>query len=70
VRLVMWKATARIIKARPFSGVGAGAWEVDIPLYWTKAPSWRPTTTCATILQCWRNTGWWGGCSCSLCLVI
>jgi O-antigen ligase len=33
VRLVMWKATARIIKARPFSGVGAGAWEVDIPLY-------------------------------------
>ena len=33
VRLVMWKATARIIQARPFSGVGAGAWEVDIPLY-------------------------------------
>ena len=33
VRLVMWKATARMIQARPFSGVGAGAWEVDIPLY-------------------------------------
>ncbi len=33
VRLVMWKATARIIKARPLTGVGAGAWEVDIPLY-------------------------------------
>lgn len=36
VRLVMWKATGRIIKARPFSGVGAGAWEVDIPLYQTE----------------------------------
>lgn len=33
VRLVMWKATGRMIQARPFSGVGAGAWEVDIPLY-------------------------------------
>ena len=33
IRLIMWKATANIIKARPFSGVGAGAWEVDIPLY-------------------------------------
>lgn len=33
VRLVMWKATARIIKERPLTGVGAGAWEVDIPLY-------------------------------------
>ncbi|MCJ0763306.1 O-antigen ligase family protein [Variovorax terrae] len=33
VRMVMWKATARIIKAHPLSGVGAGAWEVDIPLY-------------------------------------
>ncbi|MBE2262539.1 MAG: O-antigen ligase family protein [Burkholderiaceae bacterium] len=33
VRLVMWKATARIIQARPLTGVGAGAWEVDIPLY-------------------------------------
>jgi O-antigen ligase len=33
VRLVMWKATERMIKARPLSGVGAGAWEVDAPLY-------------------------------------
>lgn len=33
IRLVMWKATAEIIRKRPFSGVGAGAWEVDIPLY-------------------------------------
>ena len=33
VRLVMWKATGRMIAARPVSGVGAGAWEVAIPLY-------------------------------------
>ena len=33
VRMVMWRATARMIKARPLSGVGAGAWENDIPLY-------------------------------------
>ena len=33
VRMVMWKATSRIIHQRPFSGVGAGAWESDIPLY-------------------------------------
>ena len=33
VRMVMWKATAEIIKRRPLTGVGAGAWEVDIPLY-------------------------------------
>ncbi|WP_372659247.1 O-antigen ligase family protein [Hydrogenophaga sp.] len=33
VRWVMWKATSRIIAQRPLSGVGAGAWEVDIPLY-------------------------------------
>ena len=33
VRMIMWKATARMIQARPFSGVGAGAWESDIPLY-------------------------------------
>lgn len=35
VRLVMWKATARMMADRPFSGVGAGAWEVDSPLYQT-----------------------------------
>ena len=33
VRLVMWKATGRMIQDRPVTGVGAGAWEVDIPLY-------------------------------------
>lgn len=33
VRKVMWKATARMIQARPLSGVGAGAWESEIPLY-------------------------------------
>lgn len=33
VRWVMWKATGRIITERPLTGVGAGAWEVDIPLY-------------------------------------
>ncbi len=33
IRLIMWKATMRMIEARPLSGVGAGAWEVDIPLY-------------------------------------
>ena len=33
VRFIMWKATATIIEKRPLSGVGAGAWESDIPLY-------------------------------------
>jgi O-antigen ligase len=33
VRWVMWQATGRMIAKRPLSGVGAGAWEVDIPLY-------------------------------------
>lgn len=33
IRLVMWRATARLIAANPVTGVGAGAWEVDIPLY-------------------------------------
>lgn len=33
VRFVMWKATSRIIHKRPLTGVGAGAWEADIPLY-------------------------------------
>lgn len=32
-RFVMWNATWRIIKAHPLAGVGAGAWEVDVPLY-------------------------------------
>ncbi len=36
VRLVMWKASWTMIKARPLSGVGAGTWEADIPLYQAK----------------------------------
>jgi O-antigen ligase len=33
IRMVMWKATGRMIRDRPLSGVGAGAWENAIPLY-------------------------------------
>lgn len=33
VRWVMWSATARMVRAHPLAGVGAGAWEVDVPLY-------------------------------------
>ena len=33
IRMIMWKATIRVIEKRPLSGVGAGAWESDIPLY-------------------------------------
>jgi len=33
VRMIMWKATLNVIRARPLSGVGAGAWESEIPLY-------------------------------------
>ena len=33
VRMLMWKATARVIEARPLTGVGAGAWESEVPLY-------------------------------------
>ena len=33
VRMIMWKATGTMIEARPLSGVGAGAWESEIPLY-------------------------------------
>ena len=33
IRMVMWKATGRMIRDRPVSGVGAGAWENAIPLY-------------------------------------
>lgn len=32
-RFVMWNATLRIIKDHPLAGVGAGAWEVEVPLY-------------------------------------
>jgi O-antigen ligase/tetratricopeptide (TPR) repeat protein len=33
IRATMWKATARMMIAYPWTGVGAGAWEVQIPLY-------------------------------------
>lgn len=33
IRLEMWKSTARMLMAKPWTGVGAGAWEVQIPLY-------------------------------------
>jgi O-antigen ligase len=33
VRSTMWLATARMVVANPWTGVGAGAWEVQIPLY-------------------------------------
>jgi len=33
IRAAMWKSTARMMLANPWSGVGAGAWEVQIPLY-------------------------------------
>ncbi|TFZ00902.1 hypothetical protein EZ313_20940 [Ramlibacter henchirensis] len=33
IRMVMWKATLGMIADRPVTGVGAGAWEVQIPLY-------------------------------------
>ena len=33
VRMVLWKSTARMIAARPLTGVGAGAWEADVALY-------------------------------------
>ena len=33
VRSTLWKATARMMLANPLTGVGAGAWEVQIPLY-------------------------------------
>ena len=33
MRMLMWKATGHMIRARPLSGVGAGAWENEVPLY-------------------------------------
>jgi O-antigen ligase len=33
VRASLWKATWRMVAAQPWTGVGAGAWEVAIPLY-------------------------------------
>lgn len=33
IRSVMWKATTRMVMVNRWTGVGAGAWEVEIPLY-------------------------------------
>jgi O-antigen ligase len=33
IREIMWRATLRMIAAHPVAGVGAGAWENEIPLY-------------------------------------
>lgn len=33
IRASMWKSTARMVVDKPWTGVGAGAWEVHIPLY-------------------------------------
>jgi O-antigen ligase/Flp pilus assembly protein TadD len=33
VRMVMWRATLNAIRAKPVTGLGAGAWESEIPLY-------------------------------------
>jgi O-antigen ligase len=33
MRMVMWRATLKAIASRPLTGVGAGAWESEIPLY-------------------------------------
>lgn len=35
-RITMWKTTLRIIGQHPLTGVGAGAWEVQLPLYQTE----------------------------------
>lgn len=33
LRLIMWQATLRMVADRPLAGVGAGAWENEIPRY-------------------------------------
>ena len=33
IRAIMWRATVRMIADHPWRGVGAGAWEVEIPRY-------------------------------------
>jgi O-antigen ligase len=33
LRMVMWRATLDAIRARPLAGLGAGAWESEIPRY-------------------------------------
>lgn len=33
VRMLLWKSTGRMVLAKPLLGVGAGAWEIQVPLY-------------------------------------
>lgn len=33
MRIQMWQSTARMVLAHPWAGVGAGAWEVEVPLF-------------------------------------
>lgn len=33
IRAAMWKVTGQMIQAHPLAGVGAGAWEVQAPIY-------------------------------------
>jgi len=33
IRIIMWKASGTAIQARPLAGLGAGAWESEIPKY-------------------------------------
>jgi len=33
VRVALWRSTLRMIASAPWSGVGAGAWEVHVPLF-------------------------------------
>jgi O-antigen ligase len=41
MRSLMWMSTARMMLAHPWSGVGAGAWEVQIPLYQRTDSVWE-----------------------------
>lgn len=41
-RSMMWKGTARMVMGNPWSGVGAGAWEIYIPFYQGPAASEEP----------------------------
>jgi O-antigen ligase len=42
VRMEMWRATLRAIAAHPLAGVGAGAWENEIPLYQEEGTQLEP----------------------------
>lgn len=33
IRAILWRATIDMIEAKPITGVGAGTWEVQVPLY-------------------------------------